>query len=93
MTEEVYPLSEVREKFTKSLCLAINPDEMDAATLNEIKMIIDSHKGNIPVYINVKTNGNGEFVLKSKSIAISPNAALIDSLRNLIGRENVWIGA
>lgn len=93
MAEEVVPLTETRERFAKSLCLAINPDDMGDSTLEKVKALVDMNKGDIPVYINLRFNDNGEFVLKSKTMKISPNAKLMESLREELGRENVWIGA
>ena len=93
MADEVVPLAETRERFAKSLCLALNPDDVDDSILKNVKALLEASKGEIPVFINLKTNGNGEFVLKSKTIKIFPNAQLVESLRDELGRENVWIGA
>ena len=55
-------------------------------------VLLDINKGEIPVYINVKTPGNGTYMLKSKTLKIKPSIELVEQLRDKIGRPNVWVG-
>jgi hypothetical protein len=49
------------------------------------------YKGSCPVFLNVITAGNGEYLLRSRKIKVRPNSELIRRLQNSLGEKNVWI--
>ncbi|MBN1479208.1 DNA polymerase III subunit alpha [candidate division KSB1 bacterium] len=92
IVNEVYTLEEARKKFTRNLVLSVETDHVNTNLLDEVRTILDVHRGEIPVYINMKTPGNGTYVLKSRSLKIKPTLELVEQLRDKIGRQNVWVG-
>lgn len=92
IAEEVIPLEATRERFTKSLCLSIDTGRADQLLVQEVKNLLAGYRGEIPVYINIKTPENGEYVIRSKALKVQPSLQLVDLLRDKVGRENVWVG-
>jgi DNA polymerase-3 subunit alpha len=92
IVNEIYSLDEARKKFTRNLVLSMQIDRVNTDMLDEVRELLTLNKGEVPVYINMKTPGNGTYVLKSKSIAIQPSVELVEQLRDKIGRQNVWVG-
>ena len=92
IVKEVFSLDEARKKFTRNLVLSMETDRLNMDTIQDVRSLLDVYKGDIPVYINVKTPGNGTYVLKSKSLKIKPSLELVEQLRDKIGRQNVWVG-
>ena len=93
LIDEIITLDEARKRFTKNLCLAFETEQMSESFINELKALLENYKGEIPVFFNVKTPDKGDFVLRSKSVKVSPSLELVEKLRDKVGRENVWVGA
>ncbi|HPG38488.1 MAG TPA: DNA polymerase III subunit alpha [bacterium] len=93
LIEEIITLEEARKRYTRNLCVAMDMTRIDQVMINDIKAIMDKYRGEIPVYFNVKTHDKGDFVLRAKSVQVSPTLDLVEKLRDKVGRENVWIGA
>ena len=93
IAEEVIPLETARERFTKSLCLSLDASRATPPLVHEVKSLLANYGGDVPVYINIKTAENAEFVIRSKTLKVQPSLQLVDLLRDKVGRENVWVGA
>jgi len=61
--------------------------------VDEIKAVLLGHAGTVPVYFRLRIGNNGDYFLRSKSIKIKPSLDLLEALRHLLGRDNVWVGA
>ncbi len=92
IVNEVFSLEEARKKFTKNLVLSFDTDKVGKELLDEVRELLDENRGDIPLYLNVKTAGNGSYMLKSRSIKIKPSLELVEKLREKVGRQNVWVG-
>jgi len=93
IAEEVIPLDATRERFTKSLCMSLDAGRATPALVQEVKGLLANYGGDVPVYISIKTAENGDYVIRSKTLKVQPSLQLIDTLRDKVGRENVWVGA
>ena len=93
IAEEFIPLQETRQKYTKSLYLSFDLEDTTDDILAEIKGLLNKHTGEVPVYISIKTGENSNYIMRSKSIKVSPTLELVDSLRDRVGRDNVVLGA
>ena len=91
IAEEIIPLTEVQTRYTKSINLVLNVNDIEQDTVTKLGKVLDKSKGDKCVFITLKSNGS-EFVMRSKQYQISPSAHLINSLRTILGKENVWIG-
>ncbi|MBN1466398.1 DNA polymerase III subunit alpha [candidate division KSB1 bacterium] len=92
IVNEVLSLDEAGKKFTRNLVLSIETDRANDAMIQEVRSLLEVHKGEIPVYINVKTASHGTYTLKSRTLRIAPSIELVEQLREKIGRQNVWLG-
>jgi len=92
IVNEIYSLEEARQKFTRNLVLSVETDHVNVDLLDDVRSLLNVYQGDVPVYINMKTPGNGSYVLKSRSIKIQPSIELVEQLREKIGRQNVWVG-
>ncbi len=93
IAEEILPLEEVHVRFTKSVVLTLNVDDTEDKLLQELQSILKTHTGTVPIFLRLCTHDKNDYVLRSKSYQVAPSAELIEKLRTVVGRENVWIGA
>jgi len=91
LVDKVIPLSEVWEKYSKHLCVALKADEINDTIIHDIGNIIMKHRGQCPVYINVIADKDHEYLLRSKKIHTQPNPELIAQLQKSLGEKNVWV--
>jgi DNA polymerase-3 subunit alpha len=89
--DEVVPLPEVAERFARRLCLRLTPSALDEAAAEQVSAMLEQYQGDCPVFIGLRTqNGNG-LVLRAQKVTVSPKVELLEALRNILGRENVWV--
>jgi DNA polymerase III subunit alpha len=93
LASEILPLEHARARYAKRLLLRIAANGGGQDRVAGIKGLLGAQPGEIPVYFITKGNGESdkEVVMVSKSIRVTPNADLVLSLRNFLGKENVWI--
>jgi DNA polymerase III subunit alpha len=92
LADEIITLSEARKRFTKSLCLNLESTDLTESLLYELKVILENFQGDVPFFINLKVPDAGTFMLKSRSVKVTPGHDLIEQLRQKVGRTNVWVG-
>ncbi len=92
IVDEIIPLEDTRERFTKSLCLALEVKGTDDHLLAEVKTLMESHSGSVPVFIKLKTGDNGDYIVRSRSVTVTPSMDLVSRLRDKLGQSNVWVG-
>ena len=85
--EESYPLEEVREKFTTKLLLLTDEKKHDSETIQKIKVILDEHMGDTPVYLSVRMNGGKRDFYLDQKIKLETEA--IKKLTNLLGENGL----
>jgi hypothetical protein len=88
--KKVLPLKKVANELTESLRLIINKDKIAAEKLLDLKKVLISSEGNIPVFIQLSENGNNKGKLFSLSkIRIKLTDELLKSLNKLLGEDSV----
>ncbi|MDZ7722736.1 MAG: OB-fold nucleic acid binding domain-containing protein [candidate division KSB1 bacterium] len=93
IVDSVTSLDEARERFTKNLCLNVNTTDMTEHHVDQLLDVFEKNSGNVPVYFNIKVPETGAFLVRSRVYQINPNLEILTQLRNIVGRENVWIGS
>jgi DNA polymerase-3 subunit alpha len=91
LATEITPLEQAREKFSKGLSLNIEFNKFGDGELNRIQMLLKKFPGKCSVYINIKDEEGKEYLLKSKKYLVDPAPALVQDLRLVLGKDNVWI--
>jgi len=88
--KKVLPLKKAANELTESLRLIINKDKIAAEKLLDLKKVLISSEGNIPVFIQLSENGNNKGKLFSLSkIRIKLTDELLKSLNKLLGEDSV----
>ena len=88
--KKVLPLKNAANEITESLRLNISKEKILPEKLLELKQILKSSEGSIPVFINLSDNGSNRgklFSLKETRVKITDN--LIKSLTDLLGEESI----
>jgi DNA polymerase-3 subunit alpha len=87
---KVIPMRKIANELTESLKLQISKEKVSSEKLIELKSILLSHEGNIPVFIKLTENGNDKGKLFSlQEIRIKITSELLKPLTNLLGEESV----
>jgi len=90
--DEVVPLAQVTERFAKKLCLRLTISSLNESLVSEVTNVLEKNQGECPVFISLLTeNGNGP-VLRARKLKVSPRPQLLEALRHLLGKDNVWFG-
>ena len=88
--KKVLPLKKAANELTESLKLLINKDNIASEKLFDLKKILISSEGTIPVFIHLSENGLNKGKLFSLSnIRVKLTGDLIKSLINLLGEDSV----
>ncbi|MCL2182628.1 MAG: DNA polymerase III subunit alpha [Chitinispirillia bacterium] len=84
--ESCMHLYQVREALTKGVHIRVSPDSVDEGRMRAVYDCCAGHPGECYLVIHV-----GGSKLRSKTITVSPGHELIKALRDIAGKENVWI--
>ncbi|MFH1525231.1 MAG: DNA polymerase III subunit alpha [Bacteroidota bacterium] len=85
--EEAFPLEEAKSKLAKKIILFIDKEKHTSETIEELKIILHSHEGDIPVYISLRDNGSSRnFFIETK---IELKDELIEAIQNLLGESSI----
>ncbi|MEO5510491.1 MAG: hypothetical protein ABIV28_03190, partial [Longimicrobiales bacterium] len=90
--DSVAKLETLRHTGSLALELRLESDSMEQA-LSEATVVLRSHPGPAPLFVSVSETRNGitrdGVRLKSRSITVAPNDALLAELRELFGAERI----
>ena len=90
LVNEVIPLESVRERYTKSITLTLNLDVASEDTIQQLRGIMERHRGKCSCYISV--NGGGlakKFVYLVRNMTVDPNPQFIGLVKQLLGSSSV----
>ena len=79
------PLAEVGASFTTSVLVRVDPARHPKAALVELKELLRTHRGEVPVFLEVVRNGERVFLSTGKDCAVAPSSQLADALTRLVG--------
>jgi DNA polymerase-3 subunit alpha len=91
LCEEVVPLSEVWEHYGKNLYLTMDALGVDDPILSQVTEILEQNPGKCNLFINLRMPEAKEQVIRSKKLKVNPAPEVIFKLRDILGRENVWM--
>lgn len=87
---KVIPMKKIANELTESLKLQISKEKISSEKLGELKNILNSNEGSIPVFINLTENGIDKGKLFSlQEIRVKITSELLKSLTNLLGEESL----
>jgi DNA polymerase-3 subunit alpha len=88
IVNEVYPMEKVREKFTKSIMLSINVNDVKEHTIVQLRELMERNKGNCTCYFNVTETGSSR-MYHTRRFAVEPTSEFIGELTKMLGRQNI----
>jgi len=90
LVNEVIPMDQVRERYTKSVTLTVNLDVVNEETVQQLRGIIERHRGKCTCYVNASGGGLGKkIVYLLRNATIDPNPQFIGLVKQLLGPSSV----
>jgi len=90
LVNEVVPMENVRDRYTKSIALFLNLDNVSEDTVQRLREIMERNRGKCPCYINV--NGGGlakKYVYLVRNISVDPSPQFIGLVKQLLGASSI----
>ncbi len=92
LCDEIMPLPEVRNRLSSGLQLTIDPGVLKDEKVTSLFQLIQKYPGNIPVYFDMRPNGNGTgLIMRSKKFRVVLTDDFLDQLQVLLGKQNIHI--
>jgi DNA polymerase-3 subunit alpha len=85
---EAYPMEKVREKFTKSIILSINVQDVQENTIVQLRSLLEHNKGNCPCFISVR-DATSTKVFQSRRYAVDPSEQFVQEVTKMLGAKSV----
>lgn len=90
LVNEVVPMDAVREKFTKSIHLSVNLDQVDEQTVVELRKIIERYRGSCLCYFRVTGGGLARnSIYLTRRHAVDPSTQFMAEVKQLLGSSAV----
>ena len=81
-------MDHVREKFTKSIIVSIDVNEIKENTIVRLRQIMEEHKGNCVCYFNVR-NAQSTTMFQTRRFTVEPSSRFIEEIRQTLGPQSV----
>lgn len=88
---EMIPIDKAMTSLTRQFSLNIEVDKINDEILDSVAVLLNKNTGTIPLLINLKMQNHDEVLLRSKKYLVQPTPKLIQDLRVILGKDNVWI--
>ncbi|HEX2955841.1 MAG TPA: DNA polymerase III subunit alpha [Chitinispirillaceae bacterium] len=85
-------LSEAREKLVRSIHIKLKTQGLEKDFIDEIRNECQKNKGDCTLILHLVTGESNTYKIKAKNCRTTANPEMIKSLREKVGKENVWIG-
>jgi DNA polymerase-3 subunit alpha len=89
--DKVIPLQDAKKELTESLKIFIDKKRHAVEKITELKNILRSNEGNVPLYIDLVNNGSkpARFILKDRRIDLTDE--LINNIISCLGEDSVTL--
>jgi hypothetical protein len=81
-------MEKVREKFTKSIILSINVQDVQENTIIHLRNLLEQNKGNCPCYLSV-SDATSTKIFQSKRFAVDPSDQFVREVTRMLGAKSV----
>jgi len=88
LVNEVYPMDSVRERFTKSIVLSFNVMDVQETTITRLREVMESNKGNVPCYFNVK-DAMTTRMYHSRKYTVEPTEQFVSEVTRMLGPQSI----
>jgi DNA polymerase-3 subunit alpha len=92
LCDEIIELTQVTNKLANGIQLVIDTMKINEDQVNRLKQILQKYPGKVPLYFEVRPNGNGAgLIMKSRKYHVLVTEELINEIHEIIGKENIHI--
>ncbi|MFI5253023.1 MAG: DNA polymerase III subunit alpha [Bacteroidota bacterium] len=89
---EIYPMEQVRKKFTRSIIVSVKLYEVTEQAVSELRRIAQRNRGTCNCYINVITGDSEKpSQLYSTTLGVDPNDQFIGEIEKVFGQHAIKI--
>lgn len=88
LVNEVYPMEKVRERFTKSIILSINVNDIKENTIIALRQLIEANKGNCLCFFDVIDSDHTR-TYQSKKYTVEPSERFLEEVKKILGPQSV----
>ena len=86
LVNEVIPMEQVREKFTRSVNLLVDLDKVSENTVIELRKVLEEHRGKCLCYLTVTGGGlQRNSLYLTRRHVVNPDGAFLAAIRQLLG--------
>jgi len=89
--ENIMSLTDSREKLTRSIHVRLKTSSLEESFINEIHEACSKVSGTCSLILHVVTAEDNEYRIRAKNITTAPISELLEKLRIILGKENVWL--
>ncbi len=90
LVNEVVPMENVRERYTKSISLSVNLDVVSEETVQQLRIIMERHRGKCHCYFNLTGGGlTKNSLYLARNLSVEPSAQFIGLVKQLLGPASV----
>ena len=90
--DEIVPLEESRERFAQSVKIIIDENKTDIKKIEQIKNVLKSHEGKLPVYLHLDDNVGQPRLFFLKDFQVKISQSLIDDINEVLGEDSLTFG-
>jgi DNA polymerase-3 subunit alpha len=92
IANEVIPMEQARNKFTKSITLAVRVDETQSNAINQLRKLAERHRGTCSCYFNVISSADqNSMVMQATNVGIKLSDEFIQEVEKILGPDSVMI--
>ncbi|MFH1593638.1 MAG: DNA polymerase III subunit alpha [Candidatus Omnitrophota bacterium] len=90
IAEDIFPLEEVKSKFTKAILIKLSTPGLEKSFLSGLKDILVRHKGKVPVLLSFQgASGKRVNMSAGRNYTVAMDDLLVEELENLCGSDCV----
>ncbi|HTK81863.1 MAG TPA: DNA polymerase III subunit alpha [Bacteroidota bacterium] len=92
LANEVIPMEQARNKFTKSVTLAIRLDSLQSDAVNRLRKLAEQHRGTCNCYFNVVSSPDLKpVVMQATNVSVKLSDEFIQEVEKILGPDSVVI--
>ncbi|HXX62193.1 MAG TPA: DNA polymerase III subunit alpha [Bacteroidota bacterium] len=88
IVNEVFPMDVVRERFTKSIILSIDVNDVKENTIVRLRKIMEEHKGSCPCYFSVRDT-HSTTMFHTRRFSVDASGRFVEEIRETLGPNSV----
>lgn len=86
---EVYPMEQVRKKFTRSIIVSVKLYEVTESAIAELRRVAERHRGNLPCFVKVFSSETTRPRIYSTQLGVDPNDQFIREMEKIFGPKAI----